>query len=353
MSQKRLGFTLVELLVVISIIGVLVGLLLPAVQAAREAGRRTQCLNNQRQITLALMNYETSKGAFPGYVNEFRGTLAGQMKQRKAAWVVMILPGLDRMDVYKLWSDVTMPNNNPDNPVPGAPVIGNLIPGTLLAVGVCPSSPLGSTTNGESWFAYRINTGRNRLNSYTPSDNLTRTAIAAEGVATDQFQDNFQNEQIVRVGTAYVSSKDGCSTTLLLAENSASQVQQSQWCPLELPTGPEGSTPAVPPTAPTQTLLNASKLGFDWLFMDPKNPNADTNAKITDKVSANHPGIVVVSYCDGRSTTLKTDVERVLYMQLMAPCDREVDGGVSGDLGIMDPTNLQNPVPPLDQGKLQ
>ena len=52
MSKKRLGFTLVELLVVISIIGILIGLLLPAVQAAREAARRAQCLNNQRQFRL-------------------------------------------------------------------------------------------------------------------------------------------------------------------------------------------------------------------------------------------------------------------------------------------------------------
>jgi prepilin-type N-terminal cleavage/methylation domain-containing protein len=59
------GFTLIELLVVIAIIAVLIALLLPAVQAAREAARRAQCVNNLKQIGLAMHNYESSNGSFP------------------------------------------------------------------------------------------------------------------------------------------------------------------------------------------------------------------------------------------------------------------------------------------------
>src|SRR3954465_15349455 len=99
MDAKKRGFTLVELLVVIAIIGVLVALLLPAVQAAREAARRTRCINNLKQIGLALHNYHDALGSLPmGYTAwpgpDPHATAPGW------GWAALVLPRLEQAAVY-------------------------------------------------------------------------------------------------------------------------------------------------------------------------------------------------------------------------------------------------------------
>src|SRR3954469_3488637 len=98
------AFTLVELLVVIAIIGILVALLLPAIQAAREAARRTKCVNNLKNVALACLNYESSRKALPPgsllVLDPKTGGAAGT--QSGLGWQVLILPFIERGGAAKM-----------------------------------------------------------------------------------------------------------------------------------------------------------------------------------------------------------------------------------------------------------
>ena len=108
MTDRRSAFSLVELLVVITIIGILIALLLPAVQAAREAARRMQCANNLKQIGLALHGYHTAIGSFPpGNINLGAGMCPGSAEPvisystQNGNWMIAILPYIEQSAVVQ------------------------------------------------------------------------------------------------------------------------------------------------------------------------------------------------------------------------------------------------------------
>jgi prepilin-type N-terminal cleavage/methylation domain-containing protein/prepilin-type processing-associated H-X9-DG protein len=131
--MRRRGFTLIELLVVIAIISVLISLLLPAVQAAREAARRVQCVNNLKQLGLALHGYHDAVGAFPSsYLARGRFVDGATDTAPGWGWAAMILPQLEQSPLFSALN-AGLAVNAPDN---------TTVVQSLLGVFVCPSDPI-------------------------------------------------------------------------------------------------------------------------------------------------------------------------------------------------------------------
>jgi len=159
MIRKNRGFTLVELLVVIAIIGILIGMLLPAVQQVREAARRTQCMNNMRQISLAALNFESAQMSFPTagwgfqsfYVKE-KSTLWWHQTVDKgdiidaATWPMQILSFAEGNNLVDLRST----NGYALNATP----TGEFLSDSSVPLLSCPSrgERFWTTTDGQAWF---------------------------------------------------------------------------------------------------------------------------------------------------------------------------------------------------------
>ncbi|HEV3418146.1 MAG TPA: DUF1559 domain-containing protein [Pirellulales bacterium] len=138
-ERLRRGFTLVELLVVITIIGILMGLLLPAVNAAREAGRRTQCQNNLRNLAQAILQHESAKGYLPtagwGYAWTGDADRGSGLKQ-PGSWAYCILPYIDQVPASQIGAGLA--DNNGSQTSPKAKATLALVQ-TPLALFHCPS----------------------------------------------------------------------------------------------------------------------------------------------------------------------------------------------------------------------
>jgi prepilin-type N-terminal cleavage/methylation domain-containing protein len=210
--KKRLskGFTLVELLVVIAIIGILVGLLLPAVQQAREAARRMSCSNNISQLGLALLNYESAFQKLPmhkGGTGQFGGASADFTNTGRLSANVAILPFMEQNALYEqikngfiIASGGFAGQSIPGGPAPWNDLGGGYTPWRVELKGFrCPSDPGVSTGFGRSNYAYCYgDTGRGH--EWTDQRNGTR------GMFTGRFNRGLRD------------CTDGTSNTIMLAE---------------------------------------------------------------------------------------------------------------------------------------
>lgn len=212
-ANVRRAFTLVELLVVIAIIGILVALLLPAIQAAREAARRSQCQNNVKQLNLALQNYHDTHKEFPPSVRlAAKQANAPEMATiHQQNWVVSILPFFEEQALLDSF-DETVSVSDPKNRIPR---------GTTLAPMLCPSDPFNrqslfagrNPTEGDNWA--RGNYGANGALGF-----LTIGGTNPAGSANAPYWKNPQTRGVMGMNTSLKISQitDGTSQTVLIGE---------------------------------------------------------------------------------------------------------------------------------------
>jgi len=376
--KKRFGFTLIELLVVIAIIAVLISLLLPAVQSAREAARRSQCTNNLKQIALAMHNYVSSNDALPPLSVDCNRNSAGGCitEYNRASQHARLLPYLEQNAVYNAinWNfstrwgpedgvtTVGYPGNDPNPPSNGAAGGADAIPQmtaicTMISSFLCPSDGnpggsggyfLGNQSKIVGTSNYPSNTGLNRRITGGRPDVSWKlqgpnyvagwdgAVNATSTIAT--FQDGTSNTAVFSEwvkGPAALPGKDGlgmvyylpnrleangCSppncTDLFFAQqcNNAPVTQANQAW------GWKGEWWAFGGTMIYSHTQTPNRVACQY-----NDQNTDWRATLTlVNASSNHPGGVNVAFMDGSVKFVKSSVSNAAWYALATPNNGEV-----------------------------
>jgi prepilin-type N-terminal cleavage/methylation domain-containing protein len=269
------AFTLVELLVVIAIIGVLVALLLPAVQASREAARRSSCLNNMMQLGLALHNYELSHETLPPGVSNPEGPISHVESGSHLSWITYILPFIEEGVLYQRLDREAGAYDAANAPVRNCGI----------QILLCPS--FGGRQGGDEEPASSTYAGCHH-------------SIEAP-IDVNQSGLLFLNSAI-----RYEEITDGSSKTILLGEMLAGE-DSLGWI-----------------SGTRDTLRNTGKLVKDRHRGQPTDSEPHPDPLFVGGFGSHHPGTVVFGLADGSVRTIALAIDDMLFQRLGNRADGEI-----------------------------
>ncbi|MCC7086747.1 MAG: DUF1559 domain-containing protein [Pirellulales bacterium] len=310
---------------VIAIIAMLAGLLLPAVNNARESARQSTCMNNQRNFAQAIQQYVTSKDTFPGYRQVMNVQNGSKIVMN---WQVALMPNLGKTDVYQ------------------ALQAGAITSLPYFELSVCPSDSSGAGKSSP-WTSYVANTGL--LDKFINPNVCIYKTIGGSNPIESAANGIFQDKVLGKLKVTLTDIKDGPTNTLLIAENMDAFYYNDSPCVLtanlnaaqnswERGTGfVWWDTSTTTPQAPTSATapypvagINGGKGDYDpsilnWpsspdLFSDTPTVSPPTqNTNYAARPASAHPGGVLVAFAGGNTRFLKDDIDYRIYCLLMTP----------------------------------